>query len=203
MGTRTRVQAVGLMLAASIGLTACNGDAEEPTPASQPAPSTSESAPVTQPPPPDDDEQTTTAEPELSAEEQDQADIKETLQLYTGALSSAFNGDDSVEGIYPFSRDTAREKWVTEVMAAEAQGVTFSGQMEVEVIEVLVDGQAAEVVACLDVSAVEAVDENGNSILAEDRLDQTLQDYVLQRDDSAEQGWYIVEDTNRNEPCDG
>ncbi|MDQ3359961.1 MAG: hypothetical protein M3520_14305, partial [Actinomycetota bacterium] len=176
---------------------------ETPTqaPTSEPG-ATTETAPTTEAPA-DDDTETTTAPPLMSAEEQDEAHVEETLQLYTRALNDAFNGDASVEGIYPFSRDTAREKWVTEVMAAEAQGITFSGLMELDVIEVSVDGDTAEAVACLDVSAVEAVDENGDSIIAEDRLDETLQDYVMERDDSAELGWYIVEDTNRNEPCEG
>src|SRR5690606_23088318 len=115
----------------------------------------------------------------------------------------AFNGDASVEGIYPFARDTAREQWVTEVMAAQAQGVTSTGLTELEVLEVTVDGDTAEAVACADVSAVEAVDEDGDSVIDEDRVDRTLQDFVLERDDSAEVGWYVVEDTSRNEPCDG
>ena len=139
----------------------------------------------------------------VDAEEQDEADIEETLQLYTRALDDAFNGDASAEGIYPFARGTAREQWVTEVMAAQAQGVTSTGLTELEVLEVTVDGETAEAVACADVSAVEAVDEDGDSVIAEDRVDRTLQDFVLERDDSAEVGWYVVEDTSRNEPCDG
>ena len=75
--------------------------------------------------------------------------------------------------------------------------------MDVEALEVTVGGETAEAVACLDVSAVQAVDEDGNSVITEDRLDRTLQDYVLERDDSAQLGWFVVEDTNRNEPCDG
>lgn len=61
----------------------------------------------------------------------------------------------------------------------------------------------AEAVACRDVTDVEGVDENGDSIIAEGRLDRSLQDFVLERDDSAEVGWYVVSDVSRNEPCDG
>jgi hypothetical protein len=164
-------------------------------------PSISEPAATTEVPA--DNAETTTASPELSVEEQEQADIEETLQLYTRALDDAFNGDASVEGIYPFARGTAREQWVTEVMASEAQGITSSGLTDLEVLEVSVEGDTAEALACADVSDVEAVDEGGESIIAEDRLDRTLQDFVLERDDSAELGWYVVEDTSRNEPCDG
>ncbi|WP_425943482.1 hypothetical protein [Ornithinimicrobium sp. W1665] len=194
-----------LGLTAVMVLNACSDEPlEETTSAPVPTtetPSPSESDPTTEAP--GDDAETTSAPPELSVEEQDEANIEETLQLYTVALSDAFNGDESIEGIYPFSRDAAREKWVTEVMAAQAQELSFSGTMDVEALEVTAGGKTAEAVACLDVSAVQAVDEDGNSVITEDRLDRTLQDYVLERDDSAQLGWYVVEDTNRNEPCDG
>lgn len=200
----TRVRLASLVAAGMLTLTGCSdgpGDSSTTPAPSTAAPTTAEPVATTEAPV--DDAETASAPPELSAEEQDEADIEETLQLYTVALSDAFNGDASIEGIYPFSRDAAREKWVTEVMAAKAQELNFSGTMDVEALEVTVGGETAEAVACLDVSAVQAVDADGNSVITEDRLDRTLQDYVLERDDSAQLGWYVVEDTNRNEPCDG
>ncbi|MGB3860077.1 MAG: hypothetical protein WA912_12575 [Ornithinimicrobium sp.] len=199
MLTSTRAIAVGLAVVGTLALTGCTTDpgGETATPTSEPR-ATTGPAPTTEAP-----ADKTTAPPELSAEEQDRADIAETLQLYTRVLDEAFNGDASVEAFYPFARDTAREQWVTEVMAAEAQGITSTGVTDLEVLEVSVNGDSAEAVACADVSAVEAVDENGDSIIAEDRLERTIQDYVLERDDSAELGWYVVDDTNRNEPCEG
>ncbi|MGB7426074.1 MAG: hypothetical protein WA903_14340 [Ornithinimicrobium sp.] len=199
MLTSTRAIAVGLAVVGTLALTGCTTDpgGETATPTSEPR-ATTGPAPTTETP-----ADKTTAPPELSAEEQDRADIAETLQLYTRVLDEAFNGDASVEALYPFARDTAREQWVTEVMAAEAQGITSTGVTDLEVLEVSVNGDSAEAVACADVSAVEAVDENGDSIIAEDRLERTLKDYGLERDDSAELGWYVVDDTNRNEPCEG
>lgn len=206
MINRTSTAAVALV--AALVLTGCNGATEDPDPTLGGPTTTSE---ATAPPedsdpttaPPADDTESTTAPPELSAEEQDRADVEETLTLYTRALDDAFNGDASVEGIYPYSRDTAREQWVTQVMADEAQGITSSGLTELEVLNVDVDENTAEVTACADVSAVEVFDENGDSYITKDRLDQTLKDFVLERDDSAQVGWYVVEDTNRNEPCGG
>ena len=202
MLTSTRAIAVGLAVVGTLALTGCTTDpgGEAATPTSEPR-ATMGPAPTTEAPA--DNTETTTAPPELSAEEQDRADIAETLQLYTRSVNEAFNGDASVEAFYPFARDTAREQWVTEVMAAEAQGITSTGVTDLEVLEVSVNGDSAEVVACADVSAVEAVDENGDSIIAQDRLERTLKDYGLERDDSAELGWYVVDDTNRNEPCEG
>lgn len=200
----TRSMAASLVAVGTLALAGCSNDPvdEPPTQAPTSGPvTTTEAAPTTVAP--TDDRETTTAPPELSAEEQDEVDIEESLRLYTRALDDAFNGDASIEGIYPFSRDTAREKWVTEVLAAEAQGVTSSGLTGLEILEVSVAGDTAKAVACADVSELASVDENGDSVIAEERLNKTLQEYVLERDDSAGVGWYITEDTNRNEPCDG
>lgn len=208
--TRTRSTTVSLTVATmlSLVLAGCSDNPEgqtgtpaptiDPVTTAEPAPT--EPAATTQPP---DDHQITTAPPELSAEEQDQAEIEETLVRYTRALDDAFNGDASVEGIYPFSRDIAREQWVTQVMYSETQGFTSTGLTELEIVEVTIDGDTAAATACVDVSAVDVFDEDGQSIITEARLDQTLNDFVLERDDSAQVGWYIVEDTNRDVPCEG
>lgn len=200
----TRVRLASLVAAGVLSLSGCADglDDERTTPApTTVAPSPPEPGPTSEEPA--DDVQTTTAPPELSAEEQDQADIVETLLAYGHALDRARIGEDSIEGIYPFSRDTAREQWVTQLMAYEAQGITLTGMSELQVLEISVDGGTAEAKACVDVSQVDAVDANGDSVISEERLDRTLKDFVLERDDSAEVGWYVVEDTNRNEPCDG
>lgn len=188
-------------LVAALVLTGCSGGSEDPQDTTTAPATTTSEPPATTTEATDDDEQTTTAPPELSAEEQDEAEIEETLQAYNDALGRAVIGEESIEGIYPFSRDAAREQWVTQVMAYEAQGITSSGQSKLEKIEVSVDGDTAQATACMDVTDVEAVDKNGDSFISEDRLDRTLNDYVLERDDSAELGWYVVSDVNRNEPC--
>lgn len=206
MTLRTMWVAAAMTVMGALSLAGCQGDPEDGT--ATPAPTASEVAAMTEPAVttdtlPADDAETTTAAPELSAEEQDQADVEEAVQAYSAALDQAMIGEGSIEVIYPFSRDAAREKWVTQVMAYEAQGIVFSGRSELEMLTVSVDGGVAEATACVDVSDVEAVDKNGDSFITEDRLDQTFKEFVLERDDSAEFGWYIVEDTNRNEPCDG
>lgn len=198
MISRTRTFTVVAISLAAVLAGCSEGTTDtEPTLAAEPTTTTSEPTTVE---PADDSETETSAE--LSPEQQDQANIEQTLQLYTRTLDEAFNGDESIEGIYPYSRDTAREQWVTQVMADEAQGITSSGLTELELLDIDVNENTAEVRACADVSAVEVFDENGDSYLAEDRLDRTLKDFVLERDDSAELGWYVVDDTNRNEPCD-
>lgn len=202
--TRSRALPISTALACALILSNCSDQpGDETGTAAPPSVTPTASEPVVTTEAPDDTEQTTSTKPELSAEEQDEADIEETVQTYSDALDEAMIGEASIEGIYPFSRDAAREKWVTQVMAYEAQGITFSGESELEVLEISVDGDVAETTACADVSDVDAVDANGDSFITEDRLDRTVMEFVLERDNSAEFGWYIVEDTNRNEPCDG
>lgn len=202
--SNTLVRLVSLAAAGMLTLTGCAdgpGDGTTTPAPSTAAPTTAEPVATTEAPV--DDAETASAPPELSAEEQDQADVEETLLAYSVALDRARIGEDSIEGIYPFSRDTAREQWVTQLMAYEAQGITLTGMSELQVLEISVDGGTAEATACVDVSQVGAVDANGDSVISEERLDRTLKDFLLERDDSAEVGWYVVEDTNRNEPCDG
>lgn len=200
----TRVRLGSLIAAGVLSLSGCaeGPDDEDTTPASTTA-ATSTSEPATTTEAPADDVETTTAEPELTEAEQDEADIQETLQGYSAALDQAITGQESIEAIYPYSRDTAREQWVTQVMAYEAQGITSSGTTDLEVLEISVDGDTADAQACVDLSDLEAVDANGDSFVAEGRPDEVLNHFVLERDDSAKVGWYVVEDVNRNEPCDG
>lgn len=200
----TRVRLGSLIAAGVLSVSGCaeGPDDEDTTPASTTA-ATSTSEPATTTEAPADDVETTTAEPELTEAEQDEADIQETLQAYSAALDQAITGQESIEAIYPYSRDTAREQWVTQVMAYEAQGITSSGTTDLEVLEISVDGDTADAQACVDLSDLEAVDANGDSFVAEGRPDEVLNHFVLERDDSAKVGWYVVEDVNRNEPCDG
>ena len=205
MTQRSMWVAAALAVMGTLPLIGCQSDPDDGT--ATPVPTT-QVAPMTQPAPTTDapsteDAVTTTSPPELSPEEQDQADIEMTLQSYNAALGRAVVGEESIEGIYPFSRDAAREQWITQVMSYEAQGITFSGVSQLHVLQVSVDGDTAEAVACADVSEVEAVDADGDSFITEDRLEQTLNDFGLERDDSAEFGWYVVEDINRDEPCEG
>jgi hypothetical protein len=138
----------------------------------------------------------------MSVQEQDEEAIAATLEEYEAARMAAMRGEESIEGIYPFSSGTAREQWTTQAMSYEAQGLTISGQTALEVIEMSISDGNAEVIACLDVSDFEAVDAAGESIVPDDRLDRTLVDYVLERAVTAEHGWLVTEDVNRDEPCD-
>lgn len=200
----SRVRLASVVAAGMLSLTGCGDGADDgnTTPTTTTAsPSTSEPAATTEAP--TDDAETTTEPLERSAEEQDQADIEETLLAFDEALVEALTGQESIEGIYPYSRDTARDQWVTQVMAYDAQGVTFSGVTDMEVLAISIEGGSAEAVGCRDVSALEAVNSDGESVITDGRLDQSLQDFLLERDASAELGWYVVSDVSRNQPCDG
>jgi hypothetical protein len=64
--------------------------------------------------------------------------------------------------------------------------------------------------ACLDVSGTDALDADGNSIVAPGRLDRIKSEAVLQKippeafasvGDDRPSGWYVVELVQRGEPC--
>lgn len=150
-----------------------------------------------------DDAVRSSTAPTISAQEQDEVDITTTLEDYTAALDAAKNGEAPIEGIYPYASGTAREQWVTQVMAYDAQGLTLTGETNLEVVDIVLDGDDAEAVACVDLSDTDAVDKDGESILPADHLKVTLVEYVLLRSEGAETGWLVTEHVNQSEPCDG
>lgn len=195
----TRRGCYGVMLAAVVAIAACTDGEDEPTP-TIPTPSES-TASLTSTVTTDAAPSTTTRTP--SPAEQDEAEAIATLKSFNAALDAASRGEESIEVIYPWAVGTAREQWATQYLVYREQGWTITGDTTVEVTDIDVEGDQASIVACADVSQVEVVDENGESVLADDRLPQTLNDYVLERSQSAEFGWLVVEDVNRDEPCEG
>lgn len=173
------------------GETTTPGTSTAPTATAEPAPATTEAAP------------TTSAPPTLSAAEQDQADVEATVLAYMAALNGVFQGAD-IEEIYPWSRGVAREQWVTQTLAYREQGLVLAGETPVEVREVEVNGDHADVLACVDYSGTTVTDADGQDITPERASGgELLADFVLEREDSAEHGWVVVDDVSRSEPCDG
>lgn len=196
----TRRGCYGVMLAAVLATAACTGGETQPEP-TIPTPSTSSASPSSS-----STAETTTSTPtptSVSAAEQEEADVIATVEGYRDALGAATRGEDSIEAIYPWATGTARDQWVTQYLLYRERGWTITGEAMVEIFEVDIEGEQASIVACSDVSDVEALDEEGESVLSDDRLNQTLVDYVLKRSESAEFGWVVVEDVNRDEPCEG
>ena len=181
-------------------LAACTGDDAEPadsvvSPTTKPA--------TTSAPPSMTDAAVTSAPTTLSPAEQAEVDIEATLISYRAALDDAYEGGD-IQGIYPWSRDAARDQWTTQLMAYDEQGLTFDGGVPVEVRDVEVNGDQADVTACLDYSDTTVTDADGQDITPDREAgDLIINDYVLERYDDGEHGWIVVDDISRSEPCDG
>ena len=198
----TRTRRLSAAAAAALLLAGCTitGGTEDPT--------TTEAAPTTEVatttvPPATTEAAATSEPPVLSPAEQDQADIEATVVAYLAALDAAYGGAE-VEGIYPWSRDTARDKWTTQVMAYREQGLTIEGERQiVDGLDIEVNEDQADVIACLDYSDIVVTDGEGEDATpARDEGQELLSDLVLERAESAEHGWVVVNDTHRNEPCD-
>lgn len=197
IGTSPAVRLLAFSAGALV-LAACTGSGAEP------ADSATSSVVVTaSDPPPTTEAAVTSAPATLSPSEQDEADIEATVLAYAVALSEAYAGGD-IEGIYPWSRDVARDQWTTQIMAEREQGLTISGLTDVDVTEIEIDGDQADALACIDYSEISVSDADGQDITPErDSGDLILNDYVLERYEDGEHGWIVVDDTSRSEPCDG
>lgn len=94
---------------------------------------------------------------------------------------------------------------------AQVTGDTAIASLIVESVQLPAD--AAEypevrLLACLDVSEVQAVDANGTSLVSPDRLDRIASRVLLQKfapgdfaQDPDRSGWFVVEVEQRGEPC--
>lgn len=196
---RTNLAATALLVAT---LSACAGaDGEEPgtatitTTPTQEAPS--EDAATTTPPP------ATTVDPvAVTTEAPDDAlAVQRTVEGYIEALDQVYEGAD-IEGIYPWSRDAAREKWATQMLSYREQELTFTADRAVELLDPpVIDGDHADVSACLDYSQATMTNAEGEDVTPDRVADRLVHSIVLEREEQTEYGWIVVDDIPENEPC--
>ncbi|MGO0577131.1 hypothetical protein [Ornithinimicrobium panacihumi] len=156
---------------------------------------TEESAATSSPPRPADAVAVTT-----EALEDDLA-IQKTVEGYFEALDEAYSGAD-VEIIYPWSRDVAREKWVTQLISYREQELTFGGTRAVEMISPpAIEGDGADVRACLDYSQATVTNAAGEDVTPERTSNRLVHSVVLEREEETEYGWIVVDDVSKSEPC--
>lgn len=196
----TRRGCYGVMLAAVLATAACTGGKDEPEP-TIPTPSESTALPTATET--TDASPSTTAPASLSPEEQDEADATAALEAYLQVLNGIGKREEPIKALNEVAIGTAREQWITQHLYYREQGWTQVGDPVDSVAALDVGGDDAQITVCSDVSEVDVVDEAGESVITDDRLDQTLNAYVLERSEPAEHGWVVVDDTNLERPCDG
>jgi hypothetical protein len=131
----------------------------------------------------------------------DELAIQKTVEGYFEALDEAYGGGE-IEGIYPWSRDIAREKWVTQLLSYREQELIFGGARAVEMIgSPAIDGTAADASACLDYSQATVTNAAGEDVTPDRPSDRLVHDIVLEREDQTEYGWIVVDDVSKSEPC--
>lgn len=188
-------------LLVTAALSACTQDkGQDPGTATIPVSTPTTSSPSPSASPTSDEAETTTEAPALSADERDKADVEATVLHYTEALSAAYEGED-IERIYPWSRDTAREQWVTQLMAEREQGLVIEGRTSIGVRKVDLNKDQADVLACVDYSQVTVTDKSGQDVTPDRESQRWLNLYVLKREESAEYGWIVVGDVDQDKPC--
>jgi hypothetical protein len=98
-----------------------------------------------------------------------------------------------------------------EFAGAQVTGDTEIASLVVESVQLPTDPTEypeVRLLACLDVSGVEAVDANGTSLVSPDRLDRIASRVLLQKfelgdfaQDPDRSGWFVAEVEQRGEPC--
>lgn len=147
------------------------------------------SGPIT--PQPTSDPTRTSAEAEAaSADEQAVIDTAKTF--YEGALAAVLR-DDSVDTsrLDPWLADPAAVIVDEDISQVRGMGAVLRGDYQLAVLSLELDGLEARAIACLDASATDLVDEDGDSVLGGRALAATTINLGLARSDSAEFGWVI------------
>lgn len=202
-----KATATAAMLAAALVLSACGGDNGDEAPTTlDPAPTTTAAPPpddttaTTEPP---DDTTATTEEPTLSPEEQDEAAVVDTVDGYfEDVLLAVIAGDSELSSINAWVIPPARDQEINRIQGFTRDGLTVVGTQEVEVLDVEVDRDQATVSSCVDVSDLDVVNDDGESVVGDGPV-RTLMDVVLTRsDERSETGWQISEISSQGELCD-
>ena len=172
--------------------TACNGsDTPDPTATTSQATETTSTATPT--PSPSETKVETPAE-------RDARLAGEAVVKYWAVVDDlAANPTKSVNLLDPVARDQARAQRQIALGTYAAKGWVQTGSAVVsDVTATSKDGKTFTVTACVDVSGIDFVDENGDSQVNPDRPDRQRFNYTVVKVD---QGYFVTEDTLEGKPC--
>ena len=97
------------------------------------------------------------------------------------------------------ARGQALAQWQKLVADDRAAGLTQAGNSVVEDAQAVASADDSfQVTACIDVSAVDVLDADGTSVVAENRPDRQSYTYTVAK---AQQGFFVTGDTLKGEPC--
>ena len=190
---KTRWLVAGVLAAVcSAALAACNDG--EPTPSE----TTSTQSPTATGA---SSSSTPTPTKSLTPEQQDLQDAEQSITKYWAVLDkAASNPGVNLNVLATVARSQALAQWQSTLAADRSKGLRQVGLSTVRdaIASRKKDGKFT-VRACLDVSNVDVVDAAGKSVVVPSRPDAQRYTYTVEK---APQGFFVIEDLLRGEPCD-
>ena len=189
---RQRMLAIVAAVACAVALAGCNAEDTPPSPGpTSPAPSAGTTATSATPTP------TKT----LSPEQQDLRSAEEAITQYWRVIDEAASDPtQSLNVLATVARSQALAQWQTTLAEYRTKQWKQVGRSSVDdAVAVTEDGKAFTVRACLDVSSLDVVDAAGKSIVVANRPAQQQYTYTVEK---APEGFFVIEDTLKGQPCD-
>ena len=189
---RQKIFAVMAAVACAVALAGCNAEDTPPSPGpTSPAPSAGTTATSVTPTP------TKT----LTPEQQDLRSAEEAITQYWRVIDEAASDPtQSLNVLATVARSQALAQWQTTLAEYRTKQWKQVGRSSVDdAVAVTEDGKAFTVRACLDVSSLDVVDAAGKSIVVANRPAQQQYTYTVEK---APEGFFVIEDTLKGQPCD-
>jgi len=189
---RQKIFAVMAAVACAVALAGCNAEDTPPSPGpTSPAPSAGTTATSATPTP------TKT----LTPEQQDLRSAEEAITQYWRVIDEAASDPtQSLNVLATVARSQALAQWQTTLAEYRTKQWKQVGRSSVDdAVAVTEDGKAFTVRACLDVSSLDVVDAAGKSIVVANRPAQQQYTYTVEK---APEGFFVIEDTLKGQPCD-
>jgi hypothetical protein len=155
------------------------------------------------------DPEPTPSGPVFATEDEAFAAAEETYRAYVDALNRVDLSDpETFEAVYAWTTGDANAQVRETFSQMHADGWTVSGDSRPTLVQPLVGGSngftQVEVAVCLDVTAVQLVDEAGESVVSADRPDVQSMLITMQATDNTTTGWTIERfDGREGEPACG
>ena len=189
---RQKIFAIVAAVACAVALAGCNAEDTPPSPGpTSPAPSAGTTATSATPTP------TKT----LTPEQQDLRSAEEAITQYWRVIDEAASDPtQSLNVLATVARSQALAQWQTTLAEYRTKQWKQVGRSSVDdAVAVTEDGKAFTVRACLDVSSLDVVDAAGKSIVVANRPAQQQYTYTVEK---APEGFFVIEDTLKGQPCD-
>lgn len=181
MTSTHRALATSLALASALICAGCT------QPSATPAESTTTTATSTPP------LAKTTTPPALTPEQQDQKDAEQAVTNLIGVVNTVgTNPDETLDQLATVARGKSLDFWRDSRFRQRVLKRNQVGEMSVVTSPATVAADNTfQVPACLDVSQVDVVDENGKSIVLPDRVPKSAYTYTV---DKTPDGFFVVDE---------